>query len=50
LTRFNLPQAEIFNPFEILIAHHPTQLDEAQLNATEGTEDKNGGRSALDSS
>ena len=38
LTRFNLPQAEAFNPLGILLAHHFTQLDETQRNATEGAE------------
>lgn len=43
MTRFNFPQAEVINPLGILLAHHLTQLDEAQRNATEGTEDNNGG-------
>jgi len=43
LTRFNLNQAEVFNPLGILLAHHLTQLDEAQRDATDGTEDNGGG-------
>ena len=41
LTRFNFPQAEVFNPLGVLLARHLTQLDEAQRNgnATEGTEE-----------
>jgi len=42
-TRFNFPQVEVFNPLEMLLAHHPTQR-----NATEGTEDNNYGRLALE--
>lgn len=38
LTRFNFPQAEVFNPLGILLAHHLAQLDEAQRTAAEGTE------------
>jgi hypothetical protein len=36
LTRFNFPQADVFNPLGILLAHHLTQLDEAQRNAAGG--------------
>ena len=43
LTRFNFPQAEVFNPLGVLLAHHLTQLDEAQRNATEATEDNDAG-------
>ena len=43
LTRFNFPQDEVFNPLGILLARHLTQLDEAQRNATEGTEEENAG-------
>ena len=39
LTRFNFPQAEVFNPLGVLLAHHLTQLDEAQRNAAEAAED-----------
>ena len=38
LTRFNFPQADVFNPLGVLLARHLTQLDEAQRNATEGEE------------
>jgi hypothetical protein len=38
LTRFNFPQTEVFNPLGILLAHHLSQLDEAQRTAAEGTE------------
>jgi hypothetical protein len=40
LTRFNFPQADVFNPLGVLLARHLTQLDEAQRNATE-REDSN---------
>ena len=43
LTRFNFPQDEAYNPLGILLARHLTQLDEAQRNATEGTEEENAG-------
>ena len=43
MTRFNFPQDEVFNPLGILLARHLTQLDEAQRNATEGTEENNPG-------
>ena len=36
LTRFNFPQADVFNPLGVLLARHLTQLDEAQRNAAEG--------------
>jgi len=39
LTRFNFPQTEVFNPLGILLARHLTQIDEAQRNATDRTED-----------
>ena len=39
LTRFNFPQAEVFNPLGVLLARHLTQLDEARRDATEGTEE-----------
>jgi len=41
LTRFNFPQAEVFNPLGILLAHHLAQLDEAQRTAAEGAENNN---------
>lgn len=43
LVRFNLPQAEAFNPLGILLAHHISQFDEAQRNAAEGIEDNDAG-------
>ena len=43
MTRFNFPQAEVFNPLGILLAQHLTQLDEAQRIAAEGREDNNAG-------
>ena len=36
LTRFNFPQADVFNPLGVLLARHVTQLNEAQRNAAEG--------------
>jgi hypothetical protein len=42
LTRFNFPPGEVFNPLGILLARHLTQFDEAQRNATEGTEENAG--------
>jgi hypothetical protein len=38
LTRFNFPQADVFNPLGVLLARHLTQLDEARRNAA-GRED-----------
>ena len=43
LTRFNFPQDEAYNPLGILLARHLTQPDEAQRNATEGTQEENTG-------
>ena len=43
LTRFNFPQAEVFNPLGILLAHHLAQLDGTQRTATEGAENNNPG-------
>lgn len=47
LTRFNFPQAEVFNPLGILLAHHLAQLDEAQRTATDGAEGNNPGDQPL---
>ena len=43
MTRFNFPQAEVSNPLEVLLARHLSQFDEAQRNATEGTEEDDAG-------
>ena len=43
MTRFNFPQAEVFNPLGILLAHHLAQLDEAQRTVVEGAENNNPG-------
>ena len=43
LNRLNFPQSEAFNPLGILLAHHLSQLEEAQRDTTEGTEDNSTG-------
>lgn len=43
LTRLNFPQPEVYNPLGILLAHHLTQLTEAEHDAAEREEDNGAG-------